>query len=182
MPASTLTPHVLALLLQLPPMSGDLPESDEHRTWRLWQQAAAIDHASQLRPGGWDPVQVAGVLVTLGTLESRFSYYVTSNQCDRGPVGARCDKGRARFAWQLWRRACPRAWAYPDNSYAATQAAAVCASRLFVGGHTVCRRHPAGRLAGAFSAYGRGSCHWSGAARRVPVLMRLTSQLRGRVG
>lgn len=150
---------ILAVLLALPAWYQDVGDADRP-VW-LAPVASAISRATESR------AEVAA-LVALGFHESRYARYVVDGRCSDGPIGARCDNGRARTPWQVWRVACPVAWTHPDGSQESLDAAARCAAGLLRGGRGRCRgRHPAGDLAGAFSAYRGASCTWSGGAARA---------------
>lgn len=101
--------------------------------------------------------------VTLGTLESRWAIYVWQGRCSDGPVGERCDEGRARGPWQQHRAACPALWRTEPGSPAAIQAGARCAVGLWRSARRRCRgRHPRGELAGGYAGYRGASCTWVG--------------------
>src|SRR5690606_18816635 len=100
-----------ALLVALPPFAAEpVPESADERAERLKPVAGAIWQAAAQRPSGFTRGQWSAVLTALGWHESRWAAYVHDGRCSEGPVGARCDDGRARTAWQLHRSACPSVW------------------------------------------------------------------------
>jgi hypothetical protein len=139
--------------------------------------ALAIDHAAQATS---DPKQTAAALLTLGFEESRFAAYVGEGRCAEGPKGARCDRGKARGYWQLWRVACPLAWTLEHNSRRALRVEARCAARAWRGALLRNRRcHPAGPIAGAFAGYRGADCRWRRAAGRAKRFQRVLLRLRG---
>jgi len=187
----TLAEAVLALLLSWPAYSAEpTPEAPEARQVRLTAATIAITEAASARPGNWQPVQVAAVLLTLGWYESRFAAYVGEGRCSEGPEDARCDPHpvtkvpRARSYWQAHQSACPLAWTLPPGSLAELRAAAGCASRLWVGAYYRCRRRTTdGPVAGAFAGYAGGAagCRWDGGARRARKLLEIASILRAKM-
>lgn len=165
-------PTILAVMLSQPTWHGDMAETPEQRADLLRPVAMAIELATE------DQTEQAA-LISLGWHESRFARYVIEGRCQDGPPGARCDNGRARSPWQLWRRSCPSAWELAEDDPRAMERSAACAARLLRGARGRCRgMHPAGDLAGMFSGYARGGrCTWGPAAGRAQsmgaVLMRL---------
>lgn len=166
---------ILAVMLAQPTWHGDLAETPEQRADLLRPVALAIELATH------DTTEQAA-LIALGYHESGWARYVLEGRCADGPPGARCDHGRARSPWQLWRRACPSAWELSEDDPRALERSAACAVRLLRGARGRCRgMHPAGDVAGMFSGYARGGvCTWAPAAGRArsmaSVLVRLEEQ------
>lgn len=95
--------------------------------------------------------------------ETHFARYVGEGRCEDGPVGSRCDEGRARTYFQVWEATCPKAWAEPQGSLAELEAAAVCAARVLRAGRARC-----GTSEGMFAAmWGSGRCKLEKAAIRA---------------
>lgn len=160
-------PTILAVMLSQPTWHGDMAETPEQRADLLRPVAMAIELATE------DQTEQAA-LISLGWHESRFARYVIEGRCQDGPPGARCDNGRARSPWQLWRRSCPYAWALAEDDPRALERSAACAVRLLRGARWRCRDG----WRGAFAGYARGaSCTWAPASGRAEtmglVLMRL---------
>jgi hypothetical protein len=136
----------------------------EAREAMLEPIADAIAAAVSEPVGGFDARTLAAAALSIGWHESRFASYVIEGRCTDGPAGARCDldrhgKPRARGPWQVWRVACPAAYAHPAGSRESLEAEASCAVRLVAGAYYRCRsRHPHSDWAGAFSGYGGIVC------------------------
>ena len=165
-----MTPEViLFVLLTLAPWHGDRDEHHDARALRLAPVANAIVQASR---GDRD---VAAALIAHGAGETRYARYVIEGRCQDGPRGAQCDpdrhgRARARGAWQVWRVACPEAYAHPDGSHVSIAAEARCAARLLRGG-----RHRCGTWEGAFASMGGGArC----SSPRAPERVRLQAWAR----
>jgi hypothetical protein len=168
---------LVAILLAWPPFYTETDEQPEARRLRLVMAAQAIEQVAHATP---DPAQTAAALLAIGFHESRFAAYVGQGRCHEGPKGARCDEGRARGYWQLWRVACPPAWRLEPGSREALHAEARCAARAWRGALWRCRRrHPAGPIAGAFAGYRGADCEWARGARRAQTFERIASKLRG---
>lgn len=100
---------VLAVLLSLPQYTGDrfADPTLEDRARLLRPVAVAIAEVARNRTE-------AAALIALAKHETNLARYVLDGYCEQGPVGARCDGGRARGAWQVhsW---CRALWAVPEN-------------------------------------------------------------------
>ena len=156
-----------ALLVALPPFAAEpVPESAEERAERLKPVAGAIWQATTTRPSGFSRGQWSAVLVSLGWHETRFARYVQVGECETGPVGARCDAGRARGLWQQHRSACPSVWELEPGSVDELREGARCASRLMYAATRRCSRRAPTLLVGGFSGYAGASCNWHKAHQR----------------
>lgn len=135
------------------------------------RRALYADTAESIALVATTPRETAA-LVSLGWSETRYAALVLAGRCAEMPVGVRCDNGRARGPWQLWRSACPAAWAQPDGSRESRLAEARCALRLWRGARLRCQgKHPAGDDAGAFAGYARGGvCDWPAGAKRARTM------------
>jgi len=169
---------ILAVLLSWPAFYTETDEQPEARRVRLVMAALAIEHTAKQSA---EPKQMAAALLTIGFEESRFAAYVGQGRCDEGPKGARCDRGKARGYWQLWRVSCPAAWELPHNTREALRAETACAARIWRGALLRNRScHPAGKIAGAFAGYrGGADCRWPRAAGRAQRYQRVLYRLKG---
>lgn len=160
---------VLVVLLSLPQYRGDIHADPtvEDRTRLLRPVAEAIAEVSKTRTE-------AAVLVALAQHETTLARYVLDGACYQGPVGARCDGGKARGAWQVhsW---CKPLWAGPENAPGRHLAGARCAVSLLRKGRAQC-----GSLAGAFGVYAGAGCKWRGGPGRARTVAVMEAKLRGR--
>lgn len=159
-----MTPEIiLSIMLAQPPWKGDAGETLAQRTALLRPVAAAIVEVSQ-----GDRTRAAR-LVALGYAETRWARYVLEDRCSEGPVGARCDEGRARGPWQVWR------WCKASDLVGQAQ----CALRALGGAELRCRRnYPNSPHAAAFAGYATGSlCAFRGVYARVSA----THQIEGKL-
>lgn len=160
---------VLAVLLTLPQYTGDrfADPTIEDRARLLRPVAVAIAEVSKNRTE-------AAALVALAKHETNLARYVLDGFCEQGPVGARCDGGRARGAWQVhsW---CRALFAGPENAPGRHLAGAQCAIRLLRSGRQQC-----GSLAGAFGVYAGAGCKWRGGKQRAQTVAVIEGRLRGR--
>lgn len=100
-----MTPCTYAILrviwaLQLWSPDSSLPPS--HRLALYTPVAEAACAATQDRTE-------RAFLLTQAEAETHFAAYVLEDRCHEGPVGARCDAGRAWGGWQV-HKWCARAW------------------------------------------------------------------------
>ena len=100
--------------------------------------------------------------------ESGFAAYVW-NGCENPPKGApSCDKGKARGYLQPWEVACRAAYQYAPGTIESLREEVKCGARIWRNGLRRCDgRHPAGNIAGGFSAFAGASCEWPGGAKRA---------------
>jgi len=167
-----------ALLVALPAYTLEpTPEDADARAVRLEPVAGAIWEASAANPGGFTRGQWAAVITALAWHESRFARYVQAGQCETGPVGARCDNGKARGLWQQHQSACPQAWATTPGSAEDLQKGAQCASRLLGSALHRCRSRAPSVLFGAFSGYAGASCTWGHARKREATAWQFARRL-----
>lgn len=135
----------------------DRDEPAEARAMRLARVDAAIRKAANGDP------YIAKALRVHGRFETHFARYVGEGRCHEGPVGSRCDEGRARTYFQVWETTCPAAWAEPQGSVAELEQAAVCAARILRAGRARCKT-----AEGMFAAmWGQGRCRLERAAVRA---------------
>lgn len=162
--------RILGVILSMQPWYQDVeaPDRDVH----LYPVAEAIAKATD------NKIEQAA-LMALAYEESKMALFVVGGRCLEGPAGARCDNGKARGVWQLWKVACPSAYEYPAGSYQSTVAEAKCAIRLLRGGKHRCKgMNPAGDWAGAFSAYAGGaSCQRPKSAGRQKMMWLMLHKL-----
>lgn len=178
--------------MQLPPSVVDIKEGEakEHREERMKVIAKAIDEASKTKPKGISRLMMASILITIGNEETHYADYVGRGDCEEGPVGWRCDynhktkKSKARTYWQLWERACPKAWASEKGSEQEIMIAAQCAARHWRYGMNHCARRyisrnpPDGFIALGFSGYRSGmDCEWSVAKTRAYKAVQMRKKL-----
>ena len=169
---------VLAAMLSLPQYAGDrhADPTVEDRARLYRPTAEAISEVATNRTE-------AAALIALGYHETGFARYVLDGHCEQGPVGARCDGGRARGPWQVWAW-CKAGWAAPDGSREAIREQARCAVRLLRSSSAscarVCRSTGAGcrPLLAAFSGYAGRGCEWPRAAARVRTAGLVEGRLR----
>lgn len=137
-----ITSSLVAALLAILPVSWlDRHDSPAERVELLMPVAeAAIAEAAT-------PSEAVDLMV-VAYQESRFARYVLEYRCQDGPVGQRCDRGRAWGPWQVHRWC--EAWGTPDLAGQAR-----CALKRLRQSRAVCRAR--GR-AGALAGY-RGSLH-----------------------
>lgn len=156
-----------AVIVALPAFSLEpVPETPEDRSARLEIQAEAHWQAAESRPVGYSQLQWAAVLSSLVWHESKQSLYVQSDLCETGPVGMRCDSGKARSPYQLHQSACPALWKLPKGDPAGIFVGAKCASRLLASAQRRCASRAPTNLMGAYSGYAGASCVWEPARRR----------------
>lgn len=159
--------EVLAVLLSLPQYYGDRHADPtlEDRARLLRPVAEAIAEVSRNRTE-------AAALIALMKHETNGARYVLDGHCEQGPVGARCDGGRARGAWQVhsW---CRALFAGPENAPGRHLAGARCAVSLLRKGRAQC-----GSLAGAFGVYAGAGCKWKGGPGRVKTTNLMEARLR----
>lgn len=166
--------YIFALLRSLTPFSQEPePETTEQRDERLGVLAEATAPAVAIRPRGWSERMMARAMVTVVKFESQGARYVQLGKCSTGPKGMRCDQGRARTPFQLWRVACPRAWQNEPGSPAELKEAARCAAGLLTSAHNRCWARAATPIQGMFSGYRGASCTWPGAIPRERFFRRL---------
>lgn len=149
---------ILLALLRQPVCALDRAEPPEARRELARPVAEAIaDTAHSL--------EEAAALISVATHESHLCRYVLTGHCADGPVGARCDHGRARGPFQVHGH-CREAWRYADGSPESFRAGAACVLRGLRYG---VQRH--GSWEAGFTALtGSGSCCWSGAAPRLATM------------
>jgi hypothetical protein len=173
-----MTPEaILAVLLQTTPHQTDSAETVTDRRNRLEPVALAISKASARYA---DSRGVAAALLVIGRRESYWASYVQEDRCSEGPTYARCDpdktgKARALGFWQLWKKACPAAWALTPSPER-LEAEARCAASTWVGARMRCRDAPDGQVAGAFSGY-RSGCLWLGGKPRAHEWAKMVERL-----
>ena len=170
---------IVAAMLSLPQYHGDrFADTAEQRAALYRPVAEAISAVSHSRAE-------AAALIALGYHETAFARYVLDGHCEQGPVGARCDGGRARGAWQVWAW-CRPLWAGPENAPGRHLAGARCAAGLLRSSRAacarVCRQTGSGCAAhkAMFSGYAGRGCEWPRAAVRVQTMSRIEGVLRGR--
>ncbi len=168
---------ILLILLNSTPHFSDTA-SPEQRLARLTVVAAEQARVANMRIGGWEPRRIAAALLAIGHHESRFAEYVGAG-CLVIPKGAPdCDAGRARSYYQLWRRACLKAWAQVPGSRAELREGTECAARRLIGAYYRCRAdNPKNPLFGAFSGF-RSACRWEGAHSRVRTFSSYLARLQ----
>lgn len=151
---------VLAAMLSLPQFIGDRSDSDDERDALYQPIAYEISMVARTPSEG-------ALLVAVAFHESGFARYVIEGRCKDGPVGARCDNGKARGIFQLHAATCPAAYAERAGSRSSLSAETACALRLLRWGGQQCRSHSLTPTLGAIGVYAGQGCHWSGAEKRV---------------
>jgi hypothetical protein len=136
---------------------GELPPE---RWVRLQAESEAIAAAASESPRPW---RAAALLLAVGYDESRFTVWVGRGGCQTvAPTDRRCDGGRARSYWQLWRAACPALHSLPSDVNG-TLVAARCAL-----GHLERGIRRCGTVKGSMSRYAVGhGCRWRDVERRL---------------
>lgn len=156
---------ILAAILSLAPYSFE-EETAESRVALVTPVAWAIADAT------CDSTERA-FLVAQAWHETKFARYVLEDRCHDGPVGARCDAGRATGPWQV-HRWCKAAWS--GDKHSRLVGGAKCALGLWRMGNARCKSHH-----GGFAAQYRigGSCKDSQQkwARRVSTMLRVRGGL-----
>lgn len=156
---------VLAVFLELPTYHGDKNDPPDTRIALYAPYAQAIaDTAKNERE--------TAVLMSIAWHESHLARYILENRCSEGPVGERCDNGRARNFLQIHRVACPDAWKLPWGSDESLRLEAQCAISLYHFGEHRCRS-----ASGAYGIYAGTSCAWSGSVSRHALSERLQRRL-----
>jgi hypothetical protein len=185
----TLLQVILSALFILPRFSLDTETASE-RVVRLRGIAVAIDQATlratcsgpfalkdcnRVWPGSRR--QLAAALVTIGWHESKFAQAIGRGDCQSLPKGMRCDNGRARSYWQLWKVSCPAGWAEEHGSSAELRQSSWCAARLLSSSYRFCFDDdvPLDPWARAFGRYAGRSCRWIGGSGRVRTMRRVLS-------
>lgn len=149
---------ILVVLTSLPRHFSDADEPREDRIERLGIVANSIESAVNLATCTNQPreclplyhgrIELAGVLVSMGFMESTFARHVHAGEC--GPH--ECDKGRAVGLWQIHRRT-----AWDDSTWASmsgidgTESSAVVVASLMATNIKECKS-----IAGAFGRYATG--------------------------
>jgi len=179
---------LLSALLVLPRFSLDT-ESPAERIARMGQIAQVIDDATlratcagsyasaECRPV-WlgSRRQLGAALIALGWHESKFAQAIGEGHCETLPVGMRCDRGRARGYFQLWKVACPVAWQEEHGSAAELRESSWCAARLLSSAYRFCSADiPADPWARAFGRYAGRTCAWAGGIGRVRTMRQVLS-------
>lgn len=131
---------LLLVMLGLPQWYQDRGESAEERAELLKPMAAAI---AKVCTGG----RKAAWCVAQAWHETKLARYVLEDRCSDGPVGARCDAGRASGPWQV------HSWCRDAHNKSLSmakrfEAGARCALKGYNYGLSKC----GGRVSGAFAA------------------------------
>lgn len=127
---------LLAVLNLLPVWHGDAGDPIELRAARAAPVVSAVLEATD------SPSERSDLLV-IAYAESRLASYVLEGRCHEGPVGQRCDGGRAWGPWQVHRWC--KSWGY-DTPEGLVGQARCALSRLRMA-RAICRSR-AGGLAG----------------------------------
>jgi len=143
----TLSEAVLTVMLALPQWHGDAGETTEERALLLAPIASVIATES----AGNLPL-AAAMIANAHHESASFARAVLEGRCHEMPAGLRCDHGRARGAWQVWRVFCPAAYAHPAGSVESLRAEGACVARGLRGGRLRC-----GSWEGAFASLGGGA-------------------------
>jgi hypothetical protein len=164
---------ILAALMALVPWWGDRNETSEARNARMIPIAEAITTATS------DATEQAA-LITLAWAESKLASYVTEDRCHEGPVGQRCDQGRARGPWQVHhgaRKECSIAWELSATSVDGLTHQAWCALSRYRFSKHYCSSHgSAGALSGYRGAY--PSCNRNGASLLASIAGNVEARIR----
>lgn len=159
--------RILAILLSLPPFSGDV-ESPVERASRMHHTTASIMYAEAAVDWPGDRRELIGLLISIGWFESRFALHVHQGDCRPNE----CDRGKAVGPWQVWMKG-PRRQAATGTDLSATRAAALEAARVLTRARRAC-----GSGLGSVSLYATGAtCHWDGAEERVRFAEAILSRL-----
>ena len=161
---------ILAAWALLPTWYGDRHESTDTRDAHRLPVATAICRATT-------DAKERKFLATQAYSETTLARYVIDDRCSDGPVGARCDEGRATGPWQVHRsmaRCARNAW---DKSLPVTErylAGAQCALANWRYGVARCKSD-----AGGFAAQGGVlvKCGAAWARRRVALMERIGGRL-----
>ena len=161
---------ILAAWALLPTWYGDRHESAETRDAHRLPVAEAICRATT-------DAKERRFLAAQAYAETTLAKYVIEDRCSDGPVGARCDQGRATGLWQIHpnQNECSRrAW---DRSLPASErhlAGAQCALANWRYGVARCKTD-----AGGFASQAGGipMCNAAWARRRVALMRKIGGQL-----
>lgn len=157
---------VLAVWLGWAPWHLDSAETREQRMGLYRPVAEAVCRATR------DPVERA-FLAVQADAETHLARYVLEDRCHDGPVGARCDQGRARGPWQVHRH-CRAAWDDSASHASRLESGARCA---LLGWRWGVRRWDS--WAGGFQAQrglAREPLHW--ASRRADRMLAVVPRMR----
>jgi len=151
----------------------DLDEPPESRNPRLAVLSTAIEKAAKKRrPRGVSERDMQAALMSIAYKETRLAKNVGIGRCDLMPKGQRCDSGKAKTYFQLWKVACPAVYAegLEPGSQEELDIAADCAARLLTAGYNRCAgKNKHGIWPGAFAGYRSIDCQWEGAPHQGPV-------------
>lgn len=127
------------------------------------ERRARLDLTAQLIVWRTDDPQEAAILLTIGSRETRFAWYVGSGNCHLGkPFGMDCDGGLAASYWQLTKWAGPHTLAAEPGSVDQLSWAIHETLVYWRRGYDKCRQS----VNGAFAFYkGRACDHPDGRAR-----------------
>jgi hypothetical protein len=153
---------LLTIALSFPPWYGDRGETEEQRRELYRPTMAAIVEASNGKETH------AALLLAQAIEETRLARYVLENRCADGPVGARCDNGRSRGAFQVGR------WCVANDSTGEAR----CALRAAWYGASRCKERSLTPWHGAFAGLGARDCSWPSADHRVATMKRILRGLR----
>jgi hypothetical protein len=152
---------ILSAMLSLPPAALDRSESVEQRTALFLPVAEAIARVSRSD-------RQAALLIAQAWEDTKLARYVLEGRCHDGPVGQRCDNGKARGPWQVHK------WCTATT----LDGEARCALRAASSGMDRCRGHAQSPVHGAFAGLAARDCSWPGADRRVGTYRSVLSALR----
>lgn len=183
---------LIGLLLSLPRFARDT-ETPEERTARMQKTAHSVDRAVDRATctGDWKSQadcrrvwngskrELTAAVIAIGFHESTYAQAVYEGKCETLPKGMRCDNGRARTYWQLWKSACPEAWQTEPGSDEQVDAGAWCAAKQLSYFYGYCQTLTGeDHWSAAFTAYaGRGCKTWPGSAARRATMNRLLAKL-----
>lgn len=191
--ALTMTDRIAAVLLDRPRHASDANEDSRNREARLRDEAAAISsgvhHAACT--GAWahsdscvkvwrgSLTELSAGLLAIVEHESHSAAYVATGNCAAGPAGARCDNGRARTVFQVWKTACPDVWQTDPGSEAEMRTGAYCAARLLSSALRFCTEvgEPP-NWPGAYGRYAGQGCGWIGGQKREMTRRKLLVALQ----
>jgi hypothetical protein len=166
--------RIFEVFKTLPRFSAqDMEESDESRLPRLMILSSAIEKAAKARrPRGVSERDMQAALMSIAYKETRLAKNVSIGRCDLMPKGQRCDSGKAKTYFQLWKVACPAVYAddLEPGSQGELDIAADCAARLLTYGYNRCAgKNKHGIWPGAFAGYRSIDCQWEGPSHQGPV-------------
>jgi len=153
---------ILAAMLSLPGWYLDKDDTPEQRSELYRPVADAIHTVAKNR-------RQQAFLVTQAWAETKFARYVLEDRCQDGPIGARCDRGKASGPWQVW------SWCKDAHDKSLTnaqrfEAGARCALRGYHQGARMCTGYEGMFIAQRGGMLGSNPCQKQWAIKRAKTM------------